>query len=153
MTASLIDTNILVYANNADSPFHSKCKALVEKAVSGSLQTAISVQNLIELYAVITDKRRVERPLPPVKAKELIEFYQHNEKIQVIIPKSETLSTILKLIAKHKPKAQSIFDYLLVATMTDNNIYEIYTANTDHFKPFTSIRAINPILDLNLSNK
>jgi predicted nucleic acid-binding protein len=144
----LIDTNILVYANNVDSPFHSKCKGLVEKAVNGSIQAAISIQNLIELYAVITDKRRVEHPLPPIKAKELIEFYKHNENIQVIIPTSETLTTITKLIAKHKPKAQSIFDYLLVATMMDNNIYEIYTANTDHFKPFISMKAINPISDL-----
>ncbi|MEW6002947.1 MAG: PIN domain-containing protein [Nitrospirota bacterium] len=83
MTVSLIDTNILVYANNVDSPFHSKCKGLVEEAVNGSIQAAISIQNLIELYAVITDKRRVEHPLPPIKAKELIEFYKHNENIQV----------------------------------------------------------------------
>lgn len=78
LTASLIDTNILVYANNIDSPFHRKCKTVVEKAVSDEIQAVISIQNLIELYAVITDKRRVERPLTPIKAKELVEFYKRS---------------------------------------------------------------------------
>lgn len=145
MTASLIDTNILVYANNEDSPFHSKCKSIVEKAISGEIQAAISIQNLVEFYAVMTDKRRVEHPLSPVKAKELVEFYKDCENIQIIIPSYQTLETIMKLAAKHKPKAQSIFDYLLVAIMTDNNIHEIYTTNTDHFKPFDSIKTINPL--------
>jgi len=148
LTASLIDTNILVYANNENSPFHSKCKELVEKAVNGAIPAAVSIQNLIELYAVITDKKRVEHPLPPIKAKELLEFYKNNENIHVIVSTSETLTTITELIAKHKPKAQSIFDYLLVATMMDNNIHDIYTVNTDHFIPFSSIKAINPISDL-----
>lgn len=62
LTVSLLDTNILVYANNEDSPFHIPCKALVEKAINGQFRVAIAIQNLIELYAVITDKRRVEHP-------------------------------------------------------------------------------------------
>lgn len=145
LTASLLDTNILVYANNIDSPLHSKCKTIVEKAVSGEIQAAISTQNLVELYAVITDKRRVEHPLPPIKAKELIEFYKSHENIQIIAPVSQTLDVLTGLIEKHKPKAQSIFDCLLVATMIDNNIHEIYSANTVHFKSFVSIKAINPL--------
>jgi len=144
LTASLLDTNILVYANNADSPFHDKSKSIVEKAVRGEIQAAISIQNFVELYAVITDKRRVEHPLSPIKAKELVEFYKDHENIQVIAPSSQTLEILIGLIAKHKPNAQSIFDCLLVATMIDNGIREIYTANTEHFKSFANIKTINP---------
>lgn len=146
LTASLFDTNILVYANNADSPFHDKAKSIVEKAVKGEIQAAISIQNFVELYAVITDKRRVEHPLSPIKAKELVEFYKDHENIRVIAPSSQTLEILTGLIAKHKPNAQSIFDYLLVATMIDNDIHEIYTANTGHFKSFSNIKTINPVL-------
>lgn len=146
MTASLIDTNILVYANNEDSPFHSVCKSIVKKAVSGEINGVISIQNLVELYAVITDKRRVEHPLSPTKAKELVGFYKEHENIQIITPTSQTLDTMVKLIEKHKPKGQSIFDFLLVATMIDNDIYEIYTSNSDHFKPFIFIKPINPLI-------
>ena len=148
LTASLIDTNILVYANNEDSPFHSKCKAVVEKAVNGGIKAAVSIQNLVELYAVITDKRRVERPLSPAKATELINFYKAQENIKIIAPTVQTLGTLTLLIEGHKPKAQSIFDLFLVAAMMDNNIHTIYTANSDHFKPFApTIKTINPIKD------
>ena len=146
LTASLIDTNILVYANNEDSPFHSKCKTVVERAVNGKIKAAVSTQNLVELYAVITDKRRVEHPLSPAKATELVNFYKAQENIQIIAPTVQTLGTLTSLIEEHKPKAQSIFDLFLVASMMDNNIHEIYTANSDHFKPFTPIiKTINPL--------
>lgn len=145
LTVSLIDTNILVYANNEDSPFHSICKAIVEKAVNGKIKAALSIQNLIELYAVITDKKRVEHPLSPTKAKELIIYYKNQPYIQVITPTPQTLDTVTKLLAKHHPKSQSIFDCFFAATMIDNEVYEIYTANSNHFKAFDSIKTINPL--------
>ena len=112
------------------------------------MRASNAIQNLIELYAVITDKRKVEHPLSPLKAKEIIDFYKDQEAIQRITPTSQTFNTVTELIAKHKPKAQSIFDYLLVATMIDNGVYEIYTANSDHFKPFSpTIKTINPLKD------
>lgn len=144
LTANLIDTNILVYANNKDSEFHSICKSIVEKAINNEIEAVIAVQNLIELYAVITDKRRVEHPLSPAKAKELIEFYRGSN-IRIIAPTPQTIDAITNLIEKHNPKAQSIFDYLLAATMTDNGVYGIYTANSEHFKHFDSIIVINPL--------
>jgi predicted nucleic acid-binding protein len=140
----LIDTNILIYANNKDSQFHVVCKSIVEKSINGDIKAAIAVQNLVELYAVITDKRRVENPLSPVKAKKLIGFYK-NSNIRIIAPTPQTVETIAGLIEKHSPKAQSIFDYLLVATMLDNGVHAIYTANSDHFKYFDSITVINPL--------
>lgn len=145
LTKSLIDTNILVYAYNVDSPFHEKAKKIIQKAVKGEIPTAVSIQNLVELYAVITDKRRVEHPLSPIRARDLIEFYKCHENIQVIAPSSRTLEILTGLIEKHKSRGQSIFDFLLAATMIDNDIREIYTSNTTHFQPFEIIKTINPL--------
>ena len=145
MTANLIDTNILVYANNKDSEFHSVCRSIVEKAIRGEIKAVIAIQNLIELYAIITDKRRVEFPLSPAKAKELIEFYNAINNIRIIAPVVKTIDTVAGLIGKHSPKAQSVFDYFLIATMLDNGVHGIYTANSQHFKHFDSIKVINPL--------
>lgn len=111
MTASLIDTNVLVYANNRDSEFHAVCKSVVEKAINGEIEAVVAVQNLI----------------------------------RIIAPTSQSIDTLAKLIEKHSPRSQSIFDYLLVATMLDNGIHGIYTANSEHFKHFDSITVINPL--------
>jgi len=146
LTANLIDTNILVYANNKDSEFHSICKTIIEKAVRGEIKATIAIQNLIELYAIITDKRKVEFPLSPAKAKELIGFYRDGNNIRIIAPGVKTIDTLAELIEKHSPKAQSVFDYFLVATMLDNGVHGIYTANSQHFKHFDSIRVVNPLV-------
>lgn len=141
----MIDTNILVYANNKDSEFHGICKSIVEKAVNGEVNAVVSIQNLIELYAVITDKKRVEHPLSATKAKELIDFYRNSNNLKVIVPTTQTIDTIARLIEKHSPRAQSIFDYMLAATMLDNGIHIICTANSAHFKHFESIKIFNPL--------
>lgn len=140
----MIDTNILVYANNADSPFHAPCRTLVEKAISGGLEAVIAVQNLVELYAVITDKRRVERPLSPDDGRKLIEFYTTIDGLRIISPSEKSLPILTGLITEHQPKSQNIFDVMLVATMMENTISGIYTYNVDHFKPFKTITAVAP---------
>ncbi len=141
----MIDTNILAYANNKDSDFHTTCKVIVEKAINGEIKAVIAVQNLIELYAVITDKKRVERPLSPSKAGELIDFYKRADNIRIIAPTVHTIDTIIKLIGKSSPKAQSIFNCLLVATMLDNGVHEVYTSDSEDFKHFDSVKIINPL--------
>lgn len=144
MTASLFDTNVLVYANNADSPFHSQCRALVEKAIAGGIDAVIAVQNLVELYAVITDKRRVERPLSPDDGRKLIEFYATVDGLRIIAPSAKSLSILTGLMAEQNPKSQNIFDFLLVATMMEHAVAEIYTYNVDHFNPFKTIIVSRP---------
>ena len=144
LTISLIDTNILVYANNEDSPYHKISKDLVEKALSGDIEVVLSIQNLIEFYAIITDKKRVEHPVSPKRAKELLEFYQVNEFTTIIHPLHQTVTTVAELIERYRPKGQSIFDYLLVATMRDHAISQIYTSNTKHFKTFDFLKVVNP---------
>lgn len=144
LTASLIDTNILVYANNEDSPYHMVSKNLVETLLNNG-EMVLAIQNLAEFYAIITDGKRVEHPLSPTKAKELLEFYINNECITIIHPTSQTPRTIANLIEKHKPSAQTIFDYLLAATMLDNGINQIYTSDTKHYKECDFLTVINPL--------
>ena len=142
LTAVLIDTNILVYANNKDSPFHETSRRLAEDVLNGNIKAVLAVQNLVELYAIITDKKRVEHPLTHDKARRLIELYENH--IVIIHPTHQTIRTLVKLIGMYKPSAQSIFDCLLAATMLDNNINKIYTGNSKHFEPFDFITVTNP---------
>ncbi len=144
LTACLLDSNILVYANNEDSPFHSPCKRLVEDAIDGCFSAYIAHQNLLELYAVVTDKRRVEKPLTPESANSLINFYLTSRNISILYPPPATFSVLGKLIADHAPVSHGVFDLVLVALMIENGITKIHTANTRHFANFKEITAISP---------
>lgn len=140
----LLDSNILVYANNVDSPLHEPCKKIVEDALLGLFPAYIAHQNLLELYAVVTDKRRVENPLTPECANSLINFYLTARNISILYPTSATFSILGKLITDHAPISHGIFDVLLVALMINNNIRTIHTANMRHFSNFQEITALSP---------
>ena len=63
----------------------------------------------------------------------------------IIYPLSTTINTIIQIIKQYPQKGQHIFDFLLVATMKDNDITQIYTTNTKHFTQFDFIKVINPL--------
>ncbi len=144
LTPCLLDSNILVYANNMDSPLHEPCKEIVQDGLIGRFPAFIAHQNLLELYAVVTDKRRVEKPLTPECANSLISFYLTARNISIIYPTSATFSILEKLIAEHTPLSHGIFDVLLVSLMIENNIRTIHTANIRHFARFKEITAKSP---------
>ena len=58
----MVDTNILVYAHNQDSPYFAQAKALLTDLIN---EGGFSVSNLIlfEFFSVITNGRKVEAPL------------------------------------------------------------------------------------------
>ena len=144
LTTCLFDSNILVYANNMDSPFHEPSKKLVEEVLNCRFKGVIAHQNLLELYAVVTDKRRVEKPLTPECAKKLIDFYLSARNISIIYPSPATFSILGKLIEKYAPTSHGIFDFVLVALMIEHNIKTIITANISHFSNFGEITAVSP---------
>ncbi|MFH0775095.1 MAG: PIN domain-containing protein [bacterium] len=145
-TTYLIDSNILVYSYDINSPYHKKAKELMDRKVFlGKINACIAHQTLYEFYAVITDPKRVVSPLNPVKANEVIEAYQKAVNLRKIFPLSTTLKTTIDLLKKYSVSKQTIFDLVLIATMLDNGIKGIYTANEVHFKPFDFLEVINPI--------
>jgi predicted nucleic acid-binding protein len=70
---SLVDTNVFVYSLYPENEHHVKCKALLDRGQAGELALCIAAQVVGELYAVITDSRRVTNPFEPNEALDAIE--------------------------------------------------------------------------------
>ena len=135
----LFDTNILVYAHNLDSLYHLKAISLVKAAAEGVLEGVLAQQNLLEFYAIITDHKRVNKPLSSKEASSLIKDYL-NSPFKIIFPNQETLKLALSL--DKDSKGGEIFDTFLVTTMLSNNVKSIVTVNTKDFKTFPDIKII-----------
>ena len=142
MTPILFDSNILVYAHNLDSPFYEQARGLHQKVISGELEAAVAIQNLLEFYSVITNPSIVEAAKPPDEAKNLCLNYITY--FEVIYPKEVALNTTLTLAQHKKVIGRKIFDTFLVATMLANGLDIIYTNNEKHFEIFKEIKAVNP---------
>lgn len=143
MKPVLFDSNILVYAHNLDSPFYQKARELHERVVFKGLAAAVSVQNLLEFYSVITDSKRIEKVEEPQIAQKYCMAYLEAG-FQIIYPKAGDFERVIKLVSKIKIKSRKIFDVYLVATMLSNGIRTIYTANDRDFEMFSEIKAVNP---------
>ena len=141
----LLDSNILIYAHAADSPFHVSARQLRDQAAQGALSACLSPQVLCEFFSVITDDRLVKPVLSPAQAKREISTYWNAGGFHRIVPKETTVSRLVSMLDRHPLKRRDIFDAFLVATMLDNDIRTIYTRNVKDFEVYPEIQVINPL--------
>lgn len=140
-----IDTNILVYAYNLDSSLNPKASSFLEENVlTGKIKACLPYQCLYEFFAIITDVKRVEKPLYPEEAKGILGTYMNARNIPKIYPRKSNLRNTLGLLLKYNITKQEIFDAVFVATLLDNGISGVITNDTKHFSRFDFLSVLNP---------
>ena len=114
----------------------------------------IIAQNLIEFWAVAT------RPiatnglgLTTVRAAQ--EITKLKTLFAILPDTADILTEWEQLVVKHEVLGRQVYDARLVAAMTVHNLTHLLTFNTNDFKRFADITAINPqaILHNESSNK
>jgi predicted nucleic acid-binding protein len=88
----LLDTNILVYAADASSPFHNPSRDLRDRGIEGEVSICVTPQVLSEFFAVVTNPRRVQSSRSPDGAMAEVEKYYRAENFLKIYPKEDTVS-------------------------------------------------------------
>ncbi len=67
------DTNVLVYAHDRFSTYHTESALLLKLVFSRQVKGIIAEQNIIELYRVLTNAAAMkQKPLTPLQATDLI---------------------------------------------------------------------------------
>ena len=141
----LVDTNVLVYAADTNSPFHDASKQLRDRGFRGEIRLVVTPQILMEFFAVVTSPRRVTLSRSSEEACEEVEKYVRADHIQKIYPDSAALERTLGLLKRYSQVTrQDIFDLFLAATMLANGITQIYTYNQEHFTRFEGIEVLTP---------
>ncbi len=142
----LLDTNILVHAYNKSSPNQKEAADIVRKAMQGEIEACLTSQVLYELFAVVTNSKRVEKPLSSKEATDLcIDLWECNE-IEKLNPSGVAPTEVFKLTQKLKLTRAKIFDCAIAVTAKENGIEVIYTENVDDFKGYAFVKALNPFV-------
>lgn len=139
----LIDTNVLVYAYNSSFYKHILSKSIVEEAMNGDIKAFIADKNIYEFYAIVTDPKRVEKPVTPKKAISAIRTLLDSE-LNVLNTSKRTIGILLDLCKKYKVKRQKVFDFIFVAAMLEYELDGIITFNLKDFSYIEEIEAIDP---------
>lgn len=139
----IVDTNILVYAHNIDSPFFPLASSLFEELIaSGGL--AVTPLILFEFYAIITDGRKIEKPFPPKDALAVIKDLIESQFVSILISVNIVDFEAWLRNYADSVKRYQIYDAHIAFSMKQNGLSKIYTLNTKDFKKFDFIETINP---------
>jgi predicted nucleic acid-binding protein len=121
----LLDTNIFVFAANADAPQHAVCAALYERARKGEIAACITPQVLIEYVAVVTAKRVLPTPMRVEEA--LADVAGFIRAFPLLTVPHDQLDRTLALVRQIGITDRIVFDAALAATMLANGVTTIYT--------------------------
>ena len=134
----LIDSNILIYAINADSQKHELAKRFLKANIN---DLEVSHQNILETLRVITHIKFPNR----FNTKEAIKAIRGiTEACKLVVPNKITYHLAVELISKHDLVGNRIFDAYLVATALSNDIDMIATDNVRDFRRFNGVKIVNP---------
>ncbi len=131
----VIDTNVLIYALDADSPNHQSSRALLQAAQDGSASLYVFSQILCEFYSIVTNARRVAKPRSSADAMNAIAGLLGF--LQILPVPASTVESWLRLLARHPVTGADIFDLQIIATMQANAIHRIYAFNHNDFASFS----------------
>ena len=123
----LVDTNILVYSVNKGSPFYASSREILEEALSEGVHLVVAHQNLIEFIAVLTRGYKIS------VREALKDAGVFASRFETISPLHTTLETYMNLARKINGPVYP-FDLYLIATMRDNGVERIVTANAKDFR-------------------
>lgn len=135
---AFVDTNILIYAHDLDAGIkHDAAMVLIENLWEE--ETGIlSTQVLQEFYVNIT--RKILNPLPPAKARSIIENYRAWQ-VEVNGP-----DTILLASEIEERYLLSFWDSLIVAAARNGKAEKILTVDFQHGQRLEGIVIENPFI-------
>jgi len=143
--SGLIDTNLLVYAVNQDSPHRPKVQAFLEEQLNQSEFIYVCWANLYEFLRVTTHPRVFTHPLSWSQAFGFLEAFVQSAQVE-ILREGDEHPQILKDILSHirNPQGNLMHDCHVAALMKEHAVKTIYTHDTD-FRLFEFLKVVDPI--------
>lgn len=139
-----IDSNIFIYALNEQADQHNSAKKFLRQ--QSKFHFFVTPQNILEIFNVVTDSKKFPSPLTPKNAQSSVKSIVDQDSCSLVFPSDNTWEITLKLALKYNIMGkQKIYDCYLAATLLENNIEILYTANTEDFAAFPFLRTQNPL--------
>lgn len=140
-----VDSNVLVYRQFSDLPQSASVDAFFEDHIyNGRNFIALTPTVLFEFLHIVSDKRRFERPLTFAQALDRGEQIWHGKEVVRLELTETTVTATIDLLREYRLGRNRILDTALAATLLNNNISHLLTANVDDFTVFPFLKVINP---------
>jgi toxin-antitoxin system PIN domain toxin len=139
----LVDANILLYAVDEDSPFHTDARAWLESTLNGTRRVGLPWSSLSAFVRIATHARALIEPLAPVEAWELVEAWLDAPAAWVPAPGRGHRALLGRLLVELDLRGNLVPDAALAALAIEHGL-EIVSADSD-FARFREITWVNPV--------
>ncbi|VAX06576.1 hypothetical protein MNBD_GAMMA26-275 [hydrothermal vent metagenome] len=137
-----VDTNVLVYANVIETPFHEQALAAINTAHKAGRPIWISRQ-VVREYLVTLTRSQTFKNLPKTSVLEQVD--QFLERFQVADDTTAVTGQLIKLMEDFKIGGKQVHDANIVATMLAYEVPCLLTHNIKDFERFGEIIKIEGI--------
>jgi predicted nucleic acid-binding protein len=132
-----IDTNVLIYANNRESPLCEVARETLDELTRSGHTPFVSNQVIREYLVIMTRPGFIEKPIPLESAIE--DARRMMKEFSLLFADRDSLDKLMELIRKYEIRGKRIHDASIVSLMLTNGITDILTHNIDDFKSFDEI--------------
>lgn len=135
-----VDTNVLVYATNIDSPWHQSAMEALSRARQAGIGLVVSPQILREYLVAST--RTSSAPMPRIEILQNLAILQRE--FRILNEDRTVAAKLLELVARYEVSGKKIHDANIVATMLVYGLTHLLTYNVDDFVRFEGEIALVP---------
>ena len=141
----VVDTNILVYAADEDSPFHARCFEVLEEWRNQASAWYSTWGIVYEFLRVTTHPRIFRTPWSASRAWNFIEAVLASPSLGILIP-TERHTEVVAEVMKELPHLSGnlMYDLQTAVLMREHGIKRIYTRDMD-FHRFHFLEPVDPI--------
>jgi uncharacterized protein len=141
----VVDTNVLIYAANADAPEHARCRALVEGWRTGSEPWYTTWPIQYEFLRVITHPRVLPSPWSATEALGFLEAI-HASPAHGVLVESERHVQVAREVASGIPLlgGNLVHDFHTAVLMREHGIRRVFTRDAD-FHRFAFLDVHDPL--------
>ena len=140
-----LDTNILVYASIAGSPFNQAAVQAIQRVYDSGVEVWISRQVLREYLATLSRPQEFAAALPIETLVEDIHLFQ--TRFRVAEDGHQVTERLLTLMEQVPVGGRQVHDANIVATMQAYGINQLLTHNVADFNRFSDFITVLPLVE------
>lgn len=141
----LPDLNILLYAYDADSPFHEGAKLWLEELLSGSETVALSWHTIVGFLRIGTNPRVFKVPLTIAEAIEIVEEWLACPSVKITLPTTRHWEILQDMLITGQAAGNLISDAHLAALAIENGAF-LATTDKDFARFGNRLKTVNPLI-------
>lgn len=137
-----IDTNILVYANDMESPEHSIAITLIEELGNGSQPWCLAWPSVYEFLRIATHPALYAKPLKGSEAVESITNLLRFPTLSIVGPGVDHWRFAREMLKPINPIGRAAFDIQIAAILVEHGVSKFYSR--DRFFSSLGLNVIDP---------